>query len=406
MKKPIILLVMIFLVTACGSEKTQLEIPVSPRILSVESNRNTVQLNEKIELKINLVGTFNNPFYSRDITLDSVFTGTDGSQWSMPGFWDAESTWIVRFTPSIVGSWDFKLVIKDRDGSGRSNRHYFSSLPSSNHAWLQIGNWGNQNSMVDGTNAYNQQDGWHERVNLYFTQNDPYRHRTTARMAGDRWWPNGFRVMDVLQLHSYATDDDPIETGPVIADWTQKLSVFSQKPNFKGEFGTPNQRNQPEHLHNALWAGLVSGAALTHMDWNGSGPWGSMTPEMLEQIPSFSYFLKDLKLGYLETTIREVSTSSNELQGRGIGRNDWASVWIQDISQRGQEISLVRKSVKTHSGEVKFIKRLAEGQFKIQPFNTWEGKYIPDYVATFSMGLLSIPLPEFEQDFVFMATIK
>ena len=51
-------------------------------------------------------------------------------------------------------------------------------------------------------------------------------------MAGDRWWPEGYMAMDVLQMHSYNSKDDPTETGSLIAEWTQKMSSIETKPNF------------------------------------------------------------------------------------------------------------------------------------------------------------------------------
>ena len=46
-------------------------------------------------------------------------------------------------------------------------------------------------SEINGTNAYDQTDPWHDKVNAYFMENDPYRHPTTASQSGDVAWEAG-----------------------------------------------------------------------------------------------------------------------------------------------------------------------------------------------------------------------
>jgi len=557
--------VIFLFLTACEGEISPTRIQPQSQILSVESSADEVQIYEMIEFSITLDANFDNPFDSREMSLDAIFTGPDGSNWSVPGFWDADHSWLVRFTPSITGIWNYKISLKDRNGIASSNPTHFMVIPSSHHGWLQVGNWVNPNynprylafhdgtpfygighynafnllsfgydetkgfglynqmvdagenilvywpiysnpffstdytryslpdlkiidmvvddaenkdiyliftiwnhdllrnlehpwsqnnmgqwenlngfnklgsiedfftddeawawqenlyryiiarwgysraiglwqtvSEIEGTNAGKEGDRWHERVNQFFVDYDPYRHPTTASMAGDRWWPNGYTNMDVLQIHSYATANDPVETGPLLAEWSQKMFEFATKPNFIGEFGTPDQRNEPEHLHNALWAGLVSGAALTPMDWNDGGTWGSMTPEMFEQVHFFADFVEDLELVKLNTTILNITTSSNELQVWGIGGSDWAIIWLQDISQINRDISEIRESIITNSGEKVDVDGLMNGEYVIQSYNTWSGTYLREYRSNVDTGQLSVVLPDFERDLVLM----
>jgi len=52
----------------------------SPRILAVEPAGVQVARYEKLEL-----------------TITAVFTGPDGREWPVPGFWDGDKAWRVRF---------------------------------------------------------------------------------------------------------------------------------------------------------------------------------------------------------------------------------------------------------------------------------------------------------------------
>jgi hypothetical protein len=561
MKRILLVIFIPVVLAACASPHPASPAAPLPQILSVQVSANQIPRYEMIELFLNINAAYKSPFDLRDIEMRAIFIGPDGIEWEVPGFWDAEESWLVRFTPSLTGNWDFSVWIKDANGVSDPIKGRFEVTPSDHHGWLQVGNWvdpsynphylayhdgtpffgighcnafdlmsfgvdpekgfalfnlmadagentlvywplysnpffaksydhyslpdlkvidlivadaekngifliftiwnhdllrdenhpwsknnmgqwGNLNgyrklvsigdffidkeawawqenlyryiiarwgysraiglwqtvSEIEGTNASYHRNEWHERVNAYFTENDPYRHPTTASMAGDRWWPEGFSTMDVMQMHSYNTDQDPTNTGRLLGEWTQKMWEAEGKPNFIGEFGTPNQRNQPEHLHNGLWASLVSGAALTPMDWNDSGTWGHMTPGMYDQMSFLAHFVSDLPLVMLDSSLLEIITPAKELQGWGIGKGDWAILWVQDISQIGKEIGDVRSAVVTRPKAVVIVVGLPDGLYEIMPYDTWNGVYLSSYEAASKDSLLSITLPNFERD--------
>lgn len=114
---------------------------IPPRILSIETSANQVLLYDVIEFRISLDADYKNPYDSREITLDAIFNGPDGSEWKIPGFWDAQSSWVLRFTPSVVGTWDLQIMVKDKNGLSHQNGHRFSVTASGNHGWLQVGSW-------------------------------------------------------------------------------------------------------------------------------------------------------------------------------------------------------------------------------------------------------------------------
>ena len=105
----------------------------------------------------------------------------------------------------IFTIWDHPQLRDDNHPSwdtGNWNRNGFSKLSSleeffvseESWAWQEnlyryiIARWGyspaigmwQTASEINGTNALDQTDPWHEKVNAYFAANDPYRHPTTA----------------------------------------------------------------------------------------------------------------------------------------------------------------------------------------------------------------------------------
>jgi hypothetical protein len=543
---------------SCGPAEEQ---PI-PRIRAVQPDRLEVARYGKLELTVALEAVYDNPYDVRQVGLTAVFTGPDGREWVVPGFWDGEEAWRVRFAPSVAGEWRYSLYVRDRQGENDPWEGQFTCLPSGHHGWLQVGDWvdpahsarylvhhdgtpfygvghcnafdlmsygwdaqggftlfdrmaahgenmlvywpiysnpffatdydhyslpdlkvidmvvedavrrslylvftiwnhdllrdethpwsrtnmgdwGTQNgfrklgsldtfftdeeawawqenlyryviarwgyspaiglwqtvSEIEGTNAGPHADRWHERVNGYFVEHDPYRHPTTASMAGDAWWPAGYAVMDVAQMHSYDSQHDPVGTGPLIAGWTQRMWQAEAKPNLIGEFGSSDHRNHPELLHNGVWAGLAAGAAATPMEWNDSGAWGRMTEQMYAHMSHLAAFVADLPLAHLDPTPLELTASDRALEAWGLGGSDWGFFWVQDVSMVGAAAVEVREGVVVRSGATVTVEGLGPGTYAVRPYDTWQGVYLAESRATADeSGRLTVALPPFSRD--------
>lgn len=58
-----------------------------------------------------------------DVDLDVVYTHTkDGTEIRIPGFWDGENIWKVRFAPTMVGNWTYKTVCSDTLNTGLNDK--------------------------------------------------------------------------------------------------------------------------------------------------------------------------------------------------------------------------------------------------------------------------------------------
>ncbi len=69
---------------------------------------------------------YTNPFI--DVAVDATFTGPSGKSFTIPGFYDGDDTWRVRFNPSETGQWIYRIVSRPsnadltRDGTFEVSR--------------------------------------------------------------------------------------------------------------------------------------------------------------------------------------------------------------------------------------------------------------------------------------------
>ena len=145
------LLLVVMLSTACGQTATPIpatDIPTAiptiqkdlPKITSVTMDRNEVPNYESIELTVELEAKYANPYDLREISLDGVFTSSDGLTMNVPGFWDGDKNWKLRFTPSHEGTWTYAIQVTDSRGVSLPSEGEFSVTASDLHGWIQPGN--------------------------------------------------------------------------------------------------------------------------------------------------------------------------------------------------------------------------------------------------------------------------
>jgi hypothetical protein len=536
-----------------------------PAIGSVRLDQTAVPRYESLEMTVALDAKYTNPFDARQVSLDGIFSGPDGVELKVPGFWDGVSAWKVRFTPSLEGEWKFQLTVKDSRGASAPFAGSFTATSSNLHGWLQAGNWINPDysghylvyqdgtpfygighcdawtilsagftaekgvtlfdqmkaaeenfvvwwplysnsligngydnyssssaslmdlvvkdaqkkgvflvftiwdhpelrgpghpwgdgnwagngfsklgdinsfftsdemwawqenlyryiiarwgyspaiglwqtvSEINGTNAYDQTNPWHDKVNAYFVANDPYRHPTTASMSGDVDWPEGHKVMDAPQVHVYNFSNgsltvDVVKTAQIIAGWTQVMWNQVDRPNWVGEFGVAGNEYYPELFHNALWSALGAGAAMTPAEWNG-GSWGEMTPEMSADTARLGQFVSDIPLAEWNPSALQIASKDPQVRGWGVAGTKGGLFWVQDFSLEGKSIQDVRKGQTVRKGVVLEISGLAGGTYTIRPYDAWQGQYLAAFDVNCSDGMpCTIALPDFKADMAF-----
>jgi Domain of unknown function (DUF5060) len=535
-----------------------------PAITSVELDRTEVPRYESMELTLGIAAEYTNPYDARQISLDGIFTGPNGVTMKVPGFWDGESAWKIRFTPSQEGTWKYSVSVRDARGQSLPKEGQFTATPSDLHGWIipantfdpsyshhylthqdgapfygvghddalnilvngfsleegvglfddmkaanenyvvwwplysnsfisdyanysmanmkvidlvvndaqkkgvflvftiwdhpelrdqthawGAGNWSSNGfsrlsdinsffvadepwawqenlyryiiarwayspaigmwltaSEINGTNAYDQTDPWHKKVNAYFVENDPYRHPTTASGSGEVDWPAGHAVMDMPQVHLYdfgkGDNIDVVGAANHVAEWTQKMLKNADKPNWVGEFGVEGNQYYPELFHNSIWAALASGASMTPAEWNSGGAWAEMTPEMNADISRLAGFVKDMPLAKWDPSALKITSSDPQVRAWGLAGPAGGLFWVQDFSLEGKPIEDVRTLMTARSGVQMDVQGLAAGTYSIQPYDTWQGIDLDAFdVECAAASACVIALPDFKADMAF-----
>lgn len=559
-------LVIGLLLAACGGEGEATAVPNPtptaenlPEITAVTLDRSELPRYESLEMAVTLTADYTNPIDAREVQLNAAFTAPDGTTMTVPGFWDGEAGWLVRFTPSQEGEWLYALTVQDNRGPSPAATGSFAVTPSEHHGWLLPGNhvnpdfsghylvhhdgtpfygvgycealnilidgfdvedgvrlfdtmqesnqnfvvwwplysntplgsydrytqsnldlidlvvadaqsegiyliftvwdhpelrddthaWGTGRwasngfknlgsldsffvseeawawqenfyryliarwgyspaigmwqtvSEINGTNAYDLTDAWHSRVNDYFVANDPYRHPTTASMAGDVDWEAGHLVMDAPQVHVYALDD-AVKAADTIAGWTATMFNRAEKPNWIGEFGVGGDQLYPELFHNSIWAALAAGAAMTPAEWNSGGFWGRPTEAMNADLQRLADFVADLPLAEWRPQALTIRSSEPTVRGWGVAGEPGGLFWVQDFSMEGRPLAEVRTADLSHADVVVEIEGLLPGSYVVWPYDTWQGIYLDDLTLTCAADQpCTLALPPFTADMAF-----
>ena len=570
-------LIAVFVLTACSANQITHQPTIAPtvvpkqvdlpKITLVELDRTELPKHESLEMTVGVSAKYQNPFDARQVALDGIFTGPNGKTMKVPGFWDGESAWLMRFTPSQDGAWKYSVTVKDSRGQSLPNDGTFTVTSSGLHGWIIPGNkfdssysphyltyqdgtpfygvghcdalnilvggfsaergvglfdqmkaanenyvvwwplysnsfisdyanysmapmkiidlvvkdaqkkgiflvftiwdhpelrdethaWGAGNwssngfsklsdiksffvadepwawqenlyryiiarwgyspaigmwgtvSEINGTNAYDQTDPWHKKVNDYFVANDPYRHPTTASGSGEVDWSTGHAVMDMPQVHLYDFDhgasgsdtNDVVGAAEHVAEWTRIMLKNADKPNWVGEFGVEGNDFYPELFHNSIWAALGAGASMTPAEWNSGGAFGEMTPEMNADISRLAQFVKNLPLAKWHPSVLQIKASDDQVRAWGLAGNDGGLFWVQDFSLEGKSIDEVRKSMTVRKNVQVEIKGLASGSYTITPYDTWQGINLKSFDVECSDNSCTITLPDFKSDMAF-----
>src|ERR1035437_7311321 len=75
---------------------------------------------EKVELRVDVQATFENPYDPDDVDVWAEFTAPSGRVWQIWAFYNPSSwsaLWMVRFAPTETGTWLYLLHARDREGS-------------------------------------------------------------------------------------------------------------------------------------------------------------------------------------------------------------------------------------------------------------------------------------------------
>lgn len=128
-----------------------------PSILSVRADSRQVGLYEKLELRIDLKATYDNPFDPEQIDLSAEFTSPSGKKQDIWGFYNPTSwtsLWMVRFAPTEKGTWRYVVKVTDSQGTAEGRSGRFEAVDSSHHGFITIARNRRYLKFDDGTSFY------------------------------------------------------------------------------------------------------------------------------------------------------------------------------------------------------------------------------------------------------------
>ena len=127
------------LVTTCGAKPTVLaptpSIPAPtaqrdlPEIITLQLDQTEIARYESIELTVGLEANYSNPYDVSEVALDAVFMAPNGESMNVPGFWDGEASWKIRFTPWSEGTWTYRIVVTNSRGQSLPSEGEFTVRP-------------------------------------------------------------------------------------------------------------------------------------------------------------------------------------------------------------------------------------------------------------------------------------
>ncbi len=108
-----------------------------PRLLSVVPSAAMLRQYETLELEVDFEGTYGNYFDPGQVDIRASFLSPEGNRFTAYGFLEAyegavsDMRWLVRFTPTEVGRWEYNVLVKTRRGEQLSATEAFDCTESS-----------------------------------------------------------------------------------------------------------------------------------------------------------------------------------------------------------------------------------------------------------------------------------
>jgi hypothetical protein len=248
---------------------------------------------------------------------------------------------------------------------------------------------------------------FYAEVGEYLEQIDIYHHlRTTST-----WHPSArdcrHALLDVGQLHHYMrpeTKDEFKDEVAVVLDRTKFLREHApDKPVLIGEFGlaTPKwglseymeQDKEGVHFHNSLWASAFAGLSGTAMFWW----WDQLDKQdAYGHYRALAAFLTDVCFAGLQQP--KAAISDDRLRLLGYQGDDRAYIWVSDAQATWWNQVIDKKQPAPIAGATIEIHGLRPGDYRIEWWDTHEGRIIQTEQVSSEQEPLHIQVPPFSGD--------
>jgi hypothetical protein len=69
----------------------------------------------------------------KDVIVNATFTGPGDVRYTVPGFWDGDNVWRIRFSPTLAGDWTYTIDSTDQQLNAPENDGSFTALEPAPH---------------------------------------------------------------------------------------------------------------------------------------------------------------------------------------------------------------------------------------------------------------------------------
>jgi hypothetical protein len=259
---------------------------------------------------------------------------------------------------------------------------------------------------VNGTDGWTGGDSvaagnWARQVQAFFATNDPYRHMTFGTRSGGikEWWPESYQTFDMAAREIYEAQGHSMDRRgtvegetihPLTRSYTNyvtqvdKLWEGYEKPAIIAESGwdhvfyDPSMPGYLQLYHDALWACLTSGTAMTPFWWAYSP---RINDNMISsQLTSFRNFTDQIPFARLTgLTHAEVFVSAGN--GYAIRSEQMVFGWVANPMT-----DVAADSVK--------VRGMAAGNYRVRIYHTWKGEFQDTLAVTSSAaGVVAFVIP-------------
>ena len=247
---------------------------------------------------------------------------------------------------------------------------------------------------------------FYTKLGEYLEQIDPYNHlRTTSAWAlCEANWIHP--KLDTADLHWYLRPAWGEIWKDEVAGVVDRAKLLRRsainKPALLSEFGLANdkwmlspymkQDKELVHFHNIMWVSALSGLSGSTAFW-----WWEQLDmqDAYHHYKPLSAFVADIP--FTTANLHEISTTASDQHLRVIGLQgkDSAYVWLFNYQTTWWN-TVVENIIPAIITNAKFhVKNLSSGTYRVQWWNTWEGKILKQEAIQTSDGRLEILIPDF-----------
>ncbi len=253
---------------------------------------------------------------------------------------------------------------------------------------------------------------WCRVLGEYFREIDPYRHLVSSHISNDYRLLNPeickLEVMDFIPLDAYH-HTQPERIIRLTAE-TADISAQYNKPMLITEFGGSPMAAGLEHLkielHSALWAGACAPLSGTPMLW-----WWQVIDEnnLYHEFTSFRHFIEDVDPRNPQARTTPVALSGSEKAPAPVVKSMDAFSIVAPESARAyiftRRFPRGDEPAREIEGLTATLSGLTPGIFRVQIYDTSNGKVVRKFDLRTTEANLAVPLPRFKNDCAVKATL-